>query len=166
MEDRGVVPGNVGSLDDVPGNGAGAGGFSEEEVREQAANNAAVWPLAFLAYARALGQDPEAAAREFGRLVAPSWDEEQGTGARSALRWAALNAVVGGAELRRLGGDAARAEAVLGGGPGAEDLAFFGLARAEADAFYGYLHPVAARLGLRFSWRRDGDEVVLSLERA
>jgi hypothetical protein len=166
MEEQGVVPGNVGSRDDAAGDGAGPDGFTEEEVREQAANNAAVWPLAFLAYAREQGQGAEEATRSFGRLIAPSWDEEQGTGARSALRWVALNAVAGGAELVRLEGDAARAEAVLGGGPGADDLAFFGLSRAEADAFHAYMHPVAERLGLRFGWQRTGDEVVLSLEQA
>ena len=146
-------------------NGDEAIEFTEDEVRRQAANNAPVWPLVFLAYARDRGQAAEEAARDFGRLVAPTWDEERGTGALSALRWAALNAVVGGAKLRRLAGDAARAEAVLAGWPNDEDLAFFGLAQAEADAFHAYLHPVAERLGLRFAWRRTGDEVILSLER-
>ncbi len=144
----------------------GEAGFTEEEVHQQALSNGAGWPLVFLAYARDRGQSAGAAARDFGRLAAPSWDEVRGAGALVTARLAALNAVTTGAKLLRLTGDEARAEAVLSGWPDPEALEFFRLTQAEADAFHGHMGPIAEYLGLRFAYRRDGDEVVLTVESA
>ncbi len=140
--------------------------FTPDEVCEQAKGNTGGWPLALLAYARDRGQPPAEAARFVGRLFAPGWDDLPGKGALEAARAAALNLASGGAEVRRLGGDADRAEAVVAGSPTAEELAFFGLAIEEADAAHAVFEPIAERLGLRFAYRREGDEVALAFERA
>ena len=141
-------------------------GFTAEEVCEQAKGNTGAMLLALLAYARDQGRSPADAARFVGRLFAPGWDAEEGKEALVAARWAVLNLASGGAEVRRLAGDAARAEAAVAGWPSEEELAFFGLTSEEADAAYAIFAPIAERLGLRYAYRRDGDEVTLTFERA
>jgi hypothetical protein len=118
--------------------------------------------LLLLAYARDRGQPLEEAARFGGRVFALRWDEVPAGDARTAVRWAALNMVSGGGELRRLEGDARHAEAVIGRWPLVEDLAFFGLSQQEADKLYELFGPIAERLRLAYTWRRDGDDVTMT----
>jgi hypothetical protein len=136
--------------------------FTSEEICEQAKGNVGALSLLLLAYARDRGQPLEEAAQFCGRVFAPGWDELPARDARTAVRWAALNMVSGGGELRRLEGDARHAAAVVGRWPQEEDLAFFGLSQQEADTFYGLFTPIAERLGLAYSWRRDGDDVTMT----
>src|SRR5215211_9180508 len=136
--------------------------FTPEEICEQAKGNVGALSLLLLAYARDRGQPLDEAARFCGRVFAPGWDEVPARDARTAARWAALNMVSGGGELRRLEGDAREAESVIGGWPPAEDLGFFGLSQQEADMFYALFIPIAERLGLAYSWRRDGDDVTMT----
>ena len=136
--------------------------FTPEEICEQAKGNVGALSLLLLAYARDRGQPLEEAAQFCGRVFAPGWDELPARDARTAVRWAALNMVSGGGELRRLEGDARHAAAVVGRWPQEEDLAFFGLSQQEADTFYGLFTPIAERLGLAYSWRRDGDDVTMT----
>ena len=77
---------------------------------------------------------------------------------------AALTIASAGAEVRRVAGDAARAEATVAGWPAAEVAAFFGLEPAEADAFYEVFGPIATGLGLRYGWRREGDAITLAFD--
>ena len=42
---------------------------------------------------------------------------------------------------------------------------FAGLSAAECDAVSGLVGPLAARLGLRFVWRHEGERVVLEFAR-
>jgi hypothetical protein len=136
--------------------------FTAEEICEQAKGNASAAILLVLVTARERGESLEEAARFVGRIFAPSWDSERGKGARTIARWAALNAVTCGAELRRLDGDGGRAEATVAGWPSEEDLDYFGLTREDADALNELYGPIAERLGLGYAWRRDGDAVVLT----
>ena len=136
--------------------------FTSEEICEQAKGNVGALSLLLLTYARDRGQPLEEAVLFFGRSFAPGWDEVPARDARTAVRWAALNMVTGGGELRRLEGDARHAESVIGRWPLNEDLAFFGLSQQEADAFYWLFAPIAERLGLAYTWRRDGDEVTMT----
>ena len=138
--------------------------FTAEEVCEQAKGNAGSMFLALLAYARDQGRSPADAAAFVGRLFAPSWDTERGKGALAAMRWATLNLVTCRAGVRSLAGDEGRAEAVVTGWPLEEELAYFGLSREEADAVHQLMIPIAEYLGLRFAFRRDGDDVVMTLE--
>ena len=96
--------------------------FTSEEICEQAKGNVGSLSLLLLTYARDRGHPLDEAARFFGRVFAPSWDEVSARDARTAARWAALNMVTGGGELRRLEGDARRAESVIGRWPLDEDL--------------------------------------------
>src|SRR5215212_5698241 len=136
--------------------------FTSEEICEQAKGNVGGLSLLLLTYARDRGQPLDEAARFFGRVFAPSWDEVPARDARTVARWAALNMVTGGAELRRLEGDARHAESVVGRWPLDEDRSFFGLSQQEADMFYALFAPIAERLGLAYTWRRDGDDVTMT----
>ena len=136
--------------------------FTTEEICEQAKGNVGALSLLLLTYARDRGQPLDEAARFFGRVFAPSWDEVSARDARTAARWAALNMVTGGGELRRLEGDARRAESVIGRWPLDEDRAFFGLSQQEADRLYALFTPIAERLGLAYTWSRDGDAVTMT----
>jgi hypothetical protein len=136
--------------------------FTAEEICEQAKGNAGAAILLVLVAARERGESLEDAARFAGRIFAPGWESERGKGARTIARWAALNAVTCGADVRRLDGDARRAEATVAGWPSEEDLASFGLTQEEADALNALYGPIAERLGLHYAWRRDGDAVVMS----
>jgi hypothetical protein len=91
--------------------------FTPEEVCEQAKGNVGALSLLLLAYARDRGQPLDEAAQFGGRVFAPGWDEVPARDARTAVRWAALNMVSGGGELRRLEGDARQAAAVVGRWP-------------------------------------------------
>jgi hypothetical protein len=136
--------------------------FTTEEICEQAKGNVGALSLLLLTYARDRGHPLDAAARFFGRVFAPSWDEVSARDARTAARWAALNMVTGGGELRRLEGDARHAESVIGRWPLDEDRAFFGLSQQEADMLYALFTPIAERLGLAYTWSRDDDAVTLT----
>jgi hypothetical protein len=136
--------------------------FTSEEICEQAKGNVSALSLLLLTYARDRGHPLDEAARFFGRVFAPSWDEVSARDARTAARWAALNMVTGGGELRRLEGDARHAESVIGRWPLDEDLGFFGLSQQEADMLYALFTPIAERLGLAYTWRRDGDAVTMT----
>jgi hypothetical protein len=138
--------------------------FTAEEICEQAKGNAGNAILLVLVAARERGESLEEAARFVGRIFAPSWDEGRGKGALVVARSAALNAVTCGAQLRRLDGDTRRAEATIAGWPSEQDLAYFNLTQEEADALNGLYGPIAERLGLRYAWRRAGDEVTMAFE--
>jgi hypothetical protein len=135
--------------------------FTAEEICAQATGNMTALALLLLTYARDRGQPLDEAVRFFGRTFAPSWDEVPARDARTAVRSAALNMVTGGGELRRLEGDARHAKAVVGRWPLDEDRDFFGLSQQEADSFYAIFAPIAERLDLAYTWRRDGDEVTM-----
>src|SRR5215213_2433499 len=70
--------------------------FTSEEICEQAKGNVGALSLLLLTYARDRGHPLDEAARYFGRVFAPSWDEVSAGDARTAARWAALNMVTGG----------------------------------------------------------------------
>ena len=136
--------------------------FTAEEICEQAIVNSSGTLLLMLVTARERGESLEDAARFVGRIFAPSWDSERGKDARTIARWAALNAVTCGAEVRRLDGDESRAEATVAGWPSEQDLTYFGLTQEDADALHELYGPIEERLGLRYAWRRDGDAVVMT----
>lgn len=141
---------------------SGSAMFTAEEICTQATGNVSALSLLLLVYARERGDDLSEAARFGGQVFAPGWDELPQGDARTTARWAALNMVSGGAQLRRLEGDENQAEAVVSDWPPEEDLAFFGLTLPEADALYALFTPIAERLDLDYTWRRDGDEITLA----
>jgi hypothetical protein len=67
--------------------------FTTEEICEQAKGNVGALSLLLLTYARDRGHPLDAAARFFGRVFAPSWDEVSAGDARTAgscVAWRAM----------------------------------------------------------------------------
>ena len=136
--------------------------FTAEEICAQARADASAGILVAFTLARHHGWSVPEAARFIGQIFAPSWDEIETRNAYDAARAATLILVSGGAEVRRLAGDARRAEAIVAGWPSPAELAFFGFTEAEADAYHELHVPIAERLGLRYAWRREGDAIVMT----
>ena len=144
---------------------APAAAFPPEQVTRQAQLNAAAGLLAGLAYAKQQGRRLEEFVAFAGRQFVAVWGDLPDTGAATAARAAALQMAALGAPLHALGGDAGRAEAVIGPWPPKELAGFAGLSAAECDAVYGLFSLLATRLGLRFVWRHEGERVVLEFAR-
>ena len=140
-------------------------GFPPEQVARQAQLNASAGLLTGLAYTKTQGRRLEEFVAFAGRQFVAVWGDLSGTGPAAVARAAALQMASLGAPLHALTGDAARAEAVLGPWPPPELVGFAGLSPAECDAVYGLFGLSAARLGLRFVWRREGERVVLEFAR-
>jgi hypothetical protein len=139
--------------------------FPPEQVARQAQLNASAGLLTGLAYTKTQGRRLEEFVAFAGRQFVAVWGDLPDTGAAAAARAAALQMVSLGAPLHALAGDAGRAEAVIGPWPPKELAGFAGLSQAECDAIYGLFGLLAARLGLRFVWRRAGERVVLEFAR-
>jgi hypothetical protein len=139
--------------------------FTADELSQAIAGNASALPYVMVALARQFGRTPDEGAALVGRLFAPGWQEAKGRGAREIARMMALNKVSCGAEVRSLIGDDTHAEARLVGLPTEDDAAFFGLSMADVDCSYGTVVPIAESLGLAADWRRDGDEIVITVRR-
>jgi hypothetical protein len=139
--------------------------FADEERCRQATGNAAAMAYALIAYAKECGRPPADAAAFVGRAFAPGWTEGSGRGALWIARTMALNLASCGGEVRALTDDDAAAEARVAGMPTAEDAAFFGLSVEDADHIHGIFGPIAELVGAAYAWRRDGDEVVLTVRR-
>ena len=138
--------------------------LTDEEINQFARGNASAMPLVMTAFARECGRPADDAAAFAGRLFAPGWEEARGQGALAFARLVALNMAACAGELRSLTGDERHAEARLGGLWDDETLAFFGVARDDADRFVGAFGPIAAHLGLRAAWRREGEEIVVTVD--
>ncbi len=138
--------------------------FTDDEINSQARGNASAMPYLMTAFALECGRTPDDAAAFAGRVFAPGWEELRGQGALAVTRIMALNLASSGDEVLSVTGDERRAEARMAGMSGEEELAFFRLSRDDVDRFVGAFVPIAAYLGLRAEWRREGDEIVLTVD--
>lgn len=75
--------------------------------------------------------------------------------------------------LEAFGGEAVEAEygddqarAVITQFPDPERLEYLGLEGVDGDGIYDVIRPIAAACGLDWSWRRDGDRVVVETSRS
>jgi len=140
-------------------------GFSVEQIAEQARGNAQVALLVLLGYARSHGHDLREAARFVGERFAPSWEGEQGRGADECARFAGLNVLSSGGAVAALRGDERRAEVMVTGWPDPEAVEAAGLNPGEGDIALDVYGPIAEYLGLRSTWYRQNETLVLIFER-
>jgi len=138
--------------------------FTDEEIALQTRQHASALPYLMTAFAIECGRTPDDAAAFVGRVFASGWEDARGQGALAVVRSMALNLIASGGELRSLIGDEGHAEARVTGLSGEEELAFIGLSREDADRFNGSFAPIAAHLGLLTAWRREGEEIVLTVD--
>jgi hypothetical protein len=138
--------------------------YTADEIALQMQQHARALPYLMTAFALECGRTPDDAAAFVGRMFATGWEEARGQGALTVVRSMALNLVAAGGELRSLVGDEGHAKARVAGLSGEEELAFMGLSREQADRFNGSFTPIAEHLGLRAAWRREGEEIVLTVD--
>lgn len=139
--------------------------FSKDDVLGQAKANGQALFLVTIGYIKEKGLPIDEFWRFVGEKFTLGWDSLQGKGARVAMRMFALNMVSVGGTLESLSGNEARAEAIISGWPSADLANAFGVSRDDADRGYAIFQPIAAVLGLRYEWRREGDRVTLILSR-
>ncbi len=140
-------------------------GFTTEQLFQHAQLNATAVMLLTIAYLQEQRLPVEQWVAFVGQRFAPGWEPLREQGVRDLARTAALNVVSVGGRLVSLSGDAAQAEAVVTGWPAQELLDYVKLSQADADAFYRVFEAIAAHLGYRFTWQRDGEHVRLTFSR-
>ncbi len=135
--------------------------FTPEQIAQQAQGNAIASFLVSISYLR----DHDLAVDQYvayvGRRVAPGWEALRDRPIQDVAKMAALNMVSLGGELQSLSGDDSKAEAVIRGWPPEDWRTFFALDLADVDSLWSAFEPVAEHLGLRYSWKRQGDEVTM-----
>lgn len=96
-----------------------------------------------------------------GTTIAPTWDLLKGSGAIDMARIIALNLLAGGAEVLSVKGDEKKADVRISW-PHQEDLDFLNLSREDVDPFLAVYAPAAKKVGLNYSYMREGDEITLA----
>jgi hypothetical protein len=139
--------------------------FTAEELLSQAQGNATGLALASIAYAKAHDLAVEEYVTFVGRLFAPGWEEQRGAPVREVARTAALNFVSVGARLGSFSADEERAEALVTGWPGEEQLSELGLTRADSEPFWDIYEPIMEHLGIRYGWERQEGAIRMTFER-
>ncbi len=139
--------------------------FSPEQLYEQAQGNATALVLGTVAFLKERGVDVGEWSADFGRRVAPGWEELRGQGAHGVMEIVALNFVSVGGSLQSLTGDDNQADAVFEGWPPQEMLDLFNLSQSAAEPFWESLRPIAQYLGFNCDLRRDGTRVTVRFSR-
>lgn len=137
--------------------------FSPEEIAQAAQRNAHLFCFVNVLYAKAHGLSPHEYWTFMGQQFATLW--EQGQSVPAIARRAARNMVSVGGTLQALSADESQAEVVMTGWPAPDTTVHFDLTQAEADTVFDIFGPVAAALGCRYQWRRQGDTIVMSFAR-
>ena len=138
--------------------------FTTERVLSQAQGNATAFALASIAYAKEHDLGVEEYVAFVGRKFAPGWEELRGRSLREVARMAALNWVSVGGRLSSLSGDDERAEIVIVGWPGEEELSELGVTQADSELLWNIFQPIMEYLGIRYSWQRQDGEVRMIFE--
>jgi hypothetical protein len=133
--------------------------FTPEQISQQAQGNLTGVLLVVVAYLKEHALSVDEFCAFAGRRFAPAW--QQGLTAKEVARWAALNMVSAGGNLRSLSGDESQAEAVLGGWPSEDSLTFYGVTQEDADSVWGTMATIAEHLRFDYEWHRQGDEVTM-----
>lgn len=140
--------------------------FTTEQITEHAQANLTAIILTTFAYLQDHALSRDEYVQYVGHRLAPGWEEVKDHPLPDITRIAALNVVSGGARLRSLSGDDTQAEAVVTGWPTEELRSALGVTLDDLDPFWNIYQPIAAHLGLRYSWERHGDALTLRFTRA
>ena len=137
--------------------------FTQQRIDEQARGNVTALILGSLKYAKAQGQSARHWANFMGQAFAPTWTGV--TTPQQAATSLALNCASTGMQIISVTGDETHGETITGNWPDPDELAFFGLTQADADAFWDIFAPIAQSLGLTYAWRREGDQLHFTFTR-
>lgn len=140
--------------------------FTDEDIKAQAQGLISFLLIAGALYAKQQGKGIRDWAHFIGQAAAPSWDQEDHRNARATAMAQSLNGAASGMPIISITGDESHAELVTrDSNDFNEMIQQVGLPREEADEIYAIFEPIAAHLGLRFVWRREGDNLRMIFER-
>jgi hypothetical protein len=134
--------------------------FTPEQIAQAAIGNVAGLCLVAVAYCKARALSPDEYWAYVGEQFAAGWKRR--LSAREVAQGIALNMVSAGCAFRSLSGDETQATAVLAGWPPEQR---YGLTQAEVDTVWGIFCPIAESQGYSYAWRREGDEVTVTILR-
>ena len=137
--------------------------FAPEQIRKQAQANLGLLLLAVVAYLKERGLPVREYCSYVGRRITPLWRDV--TTATDLAKWAALNVVSAGGNLRSLSGDESRAEALTTGWPSEKALSLFGITQEDADPIWDTMQTIADSIGFTYEWHRQGDEFAMTFSR-
>lgn len=137
--------------------------FTPAEVSQHALANSSALPYLMVALARAAGRTPDDAVGFAANGLAPDWETFRYAGAAAIVCQMAVNVVASGGELEHFSGGKRNAEARLSGMPLDAEAAFFDVPLSEVDQYYDVFTQLAAHLGYSANWRRDGNEIELTV---
>lgn len=137
--------------------------FTPEQISKQAQENFTGVLLVVVAYLKEHALSVDEFCDFAGHRFAQGW--QQGMTAKEVARAATLNMVSAGVNLLSLSGDESQAEAVLGGWPSEDALAFYGVSQEDADSIMGPMATIAEHLGFDYEWHRQGEEVTMTFSR-
>lgn len=142
--------------------------FTEAEVNQAAREDLYLILLGSIAYAKATGHNPSDWIAFMGRAGAATDTVTSGEmrTPRQAVGEAAKNYAACNLRFVSLESDERRAEVVM---TDAEDLPhllrLLNLSLADADMLHDIYQPIAEAIGMRFSWRRVGNQVHFAFEK-
>ena len=137
--------------------------FTTAEIHQHALANSSSLPYLMVALARATDRTPDDVVAFAAKGLLPFWEPLRYSGAAAIACQMAVNVVACGGELEHFRGGRRNAEAHLSGLPTEEEAAFFDVPLSDVDQCYEMFALIAAHLGYLATWRRVGNEVVLTV---
>ena len=140
--------------------------WTDDELLQQAQGNANAVTAATLLYVRENGRSVEDYAAFVADTFAESWNALKGAGALDVARTSAFNPVSLGATLVSLDGNADHASAVVDASPLIENAEAFGASADDVATMWRvFMERIADRIGIRFTFGRDGSRFTFDLSR-
>lgn len=134
--------------------------YTDDELLELTQGNIQALIAATVSYLRASGGDPEAWVSALGDAFARGWDEPEPWTPGELLDAIAVNLRALGAEIVEIDASGEPATLRTRGFPDPALCERLGVAVDDVLLYNGSLDRVARERGVRWEWRRDGDETV------
>lgn len=140
--------------------------FTEDDINAEAREDAFLFALGGLAFAKSLGQSPSAWVHFLSRAGTTELPPGKTYTALDAATFAALSMRVCNGSVESLTGDERHAETVLVDPETLpEVLRALQLSRAEGDALHEVFRFPAESRGLTFNWQREGNRLRFTFEK-
>ena len=138
-------------------------GYTAEDYLDLLRSNVLALAAGTIAYLQSRGIAVGDWTRTLGEIFARGWDTAEPWSPDGFLEATVIN-------LAAFGGEAIQSEysddeswALISGFPDRDRLAGLGLDKVEPDLLYDLIEPIAAACGVRYAWRREGDQVRITV---